>query len=171
MTYLVKVWMWGRRQQRGCQSSCRWRGAECTTCPPATSPGCSWTMTNGQTHVSLEKRLVNFVATVKLPNKGHIEDGPFVCCREVVLFSEVSKRFRGSVIRGLLYCTPCSPSCISLVPRPSASMRVPYWGSGNETIYVWVGCSFSMVAKMSYHRTLIVLSKDSYLCICSFGWW
>ena len=38
---MVRVWMWGRRQQRGCQSSCRWRDAECTTCPPTTSPGCS----------------------------------------------------------------------------------------------------------------------------------
>ena len=61
---LVRVWMWGRRQQRGCQSSCRWRDVECTTCLPTTSPGCSWTMTDGQTHVSLEKRLVIFVALV-----------------------------------------------------------------------------------------------------------
>lgn len=72
MTYLVRVWMWGRRQQRGCQSSCRWRGAECTTCPPATSPECSWTMTDGQTHVSPEKRLVIFVAIVlQLPPCSH----------------------------------------------------------------------------------------------------
>ena len=61
---MVRVWMWGRRQQRGCQSSCRWRDAECTTCPPTTSPGCSWMITDGQTHVSLEKRLVIFVALV-----------------------------------------------------------------------------------------------------------
>ena len=61
---LVRVWMWGTRRQRGCQSSCRWRGAECTTCPPTTSPGCSWMMTDGQTHVSLEKRWVIFVAFV-----------------------------------------------------------------------------------------------------------
>ena len=31
----------------------------------------------------------NFPATVKPPYKGHIGDGPFVPCREVVLFSEV----------------------------------------------------------------------------------
>ena len=27
--------------------------------------------------------------TVKPPNRGHFGDGPFVSCREVVLFSEV----------------------------------------------------------------------------------
>ena len=31
---------------------------------PHVSPGCSWTMTDGQTHVSLEKRWVIFVAFV-----------------------------------------------------------------------------------------------------------
>ena len=31
-------------------------------------------------------------------------------------------------------------------------------------MYVWVDCCFSMVTKMSYHRTLIVLSKGSHLC-------
>ena len=29
------------------------------------------------------------VPTVKPPNRGHFGDGPFVPCREVVLFSEV----------------------------------------------------------------------------------
>ena len=33
--------------------------------------------------------LLNFVGTVKPPNRGHFGDGPFVPCREVVLFSEV----------------------------------------------------------------------------------
>ena len=28
-------------------------------------------------------------STVKPPNRGHFGDGPFVPCREVVLFSEV----------------------------------------------------------------------------------
>ena len=28
-------------------------------------------------------------STVKRPNRGHFGDGPFVPCREVVLFSEV----------------------------------------------------------------------------------
>ena len=34
-------------------------------------------------------RVVEKAITVKTPNKGHIGDGPFVHCREVVLFSEV----------------------------------------------------------------------------------
>ena len=33
--------------------------------------------------------LILHAYTVKSPNKGHIGDGPFVPCREVVLFSEV----------------------------------------------------------------------------------
>ena len=30
-----------------------------------------------------------YTNTVKTPNRGHFGDGPFVPCREVVLFSEV----------------------------------------------------------------------------------
>ena len=30
-----------------------------------------------------------YIYTVKPPNRGHFGDGPFVPCREVVLFSEV----------------------------------------------------------------------------------
>ena len=35
--------------------------------------------------------------TVKPPNKGHIGDGPFVPCREVVLFSKV---FYWKILKG-----------------------------------------------------------------------
>ena len=35
------------------------------------------------------KSIQSFVNTVKPPNRGHFGDGPFVPCREVVLFSEV----------------------------------------------------------------------------------
>ena len=36
-----------------------------------------------------EKVRVLLSFTVKPPNRGHFGDGPFVPCREIVLFSEV----------------------------------------------------------------------------------
>ena len=38
---------------------------------------------------TLDHKINNYVITVKPLNKGHVGDGPFVPCREVVLFSEV----------------------------------------------------------------------------------
>ena len=41
------------------------------------------------THVTFMSTISDLACTVKPPNKGHIGDGPFFPCKEVVHFSEV----------------------------------------------------------------------------------
>ena len=45
--------------------------------------------------------------TVKPPNKGHIGDGPFVPCRETVLFSEVLFKPIGNFLNAKITLIVC----------------------------------------------------------------
>ena len=67
------------------------------TCSPTPTPTFTLTFTEASIFTpsatldptGLGESQLPLLITVKPPNKGHIGDGPFVPCREVVLFSEV----------------------------------------------------------------------------------